>query len=328
MSGWVAGVDIGGTNLVVGLVPVGGGEPVGLRVRATEPLRGGDAIVTDAIRMVREAVRERGLAASEVLAVGVGSPGAVERGSGIVTQSPNLGWVDYPLRDRVQAFSDWPVYLENDANCAAFGEWWLGAGRGASSLFGITIGTGIGGAYILDGRLVHGVTDGAGEIGHTTVNTGGRRCACGNYGCLEAYASGPNIAALAREGLEAGADSALRGLVDDDLSRISAATVYEAVVNGDAFATHVLTEAARFIGVGIANVINLLNPEAVVVMGGVTRAGDHLFTPLRAEVRRRAFRVAANACRIVPAEMQETAGVVGAAGIAAAGIGRLDVAEG
>lgn len=324
MSEWVVGVDIGGTNLVVGLLPLAGGEPVALRVRATEPRRGGAAIVADVVRMARDAIREAGVDAGSILGVGVGSPGAVDRASGVVTQSPNLEWEDFPLRDRVQELADWPVFLENDANCATFGEWWLGAGRGSTSLFGVTVGTGIGGAYILDGRLVHGVTDGAGEVGHTTVNFGGRRCACGNYGCLEAYASGPNIAALAREGIRAGTESSLVELVEGDLDRISAATVYEAVVSGDPFASRVLSEAAQLLGVGIANVINLLNPEVVVVMGGVTRAGDHLFAPLRAEVRRRAFRVAANACRIVPAEMQETAGVVGAAGIAVAALGRLD----
>lgn len=321
---WLIGVDIGGTNLVVGLVPVEGGAPHGLRIRATESERGGDAVVTDVVRMVRESIREVVDPSDVILGMGVGSPGAVERGSGIVTQSPNLGWTDYPLRDRIEALSDWPVFLDNDANCATFGEWWLGAGRGVGSLVGIIIGTGIGGGYILNGELVHGVTDGAGEIGHTTVNFAGRRCKCGNYGCLEAYASGPNIAALAREGIEAGTPSLLTELVDGDLSLITAATVYEAVVADDPFATEVMTEAAKFLGAGVANVINLLNPGAVVVMGGVTRAGEHLFGPLRSEVRRRAFRVAAGACRILPAELPETAGVIGAAGICAVGLGRLE----
>lgn len=320
---WLIGIDIGGTNLVVGLVPAEGGEAVGLRNRATDATRGGDAIVQDVVRMAREAVQDVVGPEDTVLALGVGSPGAVDRMTGVVTQSPNLGWTDFPLRERIEALADWPVFLDNDANCATFAEWWLGAGHGSSSLFGITVGTGIGGAYIVDGRILHGVTDGAGEIGHTTVNFVGRRCACGNYGCLEAYASGPNIAAMAREGIEAGTASALTDLVDGKLEAISAATVYEAVLLGDPFATHVLTEAARFLGVGIANVINLLNPEVVVVMGGVTQAGDHLFDPLRAEVRRRAFRVAANACRLVGAALRETAGVVGAAGIAAVGLGRL-----
>ncbi|HSG50168.1 MAG TPA: ROK family protein [Longimicrobiales bacterium] len=319
---WYVGIDIGGTNLVVGMVPGEGGPPRGLRVRATDPDRGADAIVTDVVRMARESVREvLGPGGSDhVRGMGVGSPGAVNRTTGVVAQSPNLGWTDYPLRARVQELADWPVVVDNDANCAAYGEFWVGAGRDVRSMVGVIIGTGIGGGIILDGKLVHGASDAAGELGHTTVNFAGRRCACGNYGCVEAYASGPNIAARAREGLEAGTESLLVQLVDGDLSRITAATVYEAVVEGDAYATEVMTETARILGAGIASVINLLNPQAVVVMGGVTRAGRVLFDPLRAEIRRRTFKVAADACRILPAVLPETAGVVGAAGISRAAL--------
>jgi len=321
-DGWYVGIDIGGTNLVVGMVPEAGGEPRGLRVRATDPARGADAIVTDVVRMARESVREvlGPEGHDQVLGVGVGSPGAVNRATGRVAQSPNLGWTDYPLRDRIQDLSDWPVVVDNDANCAAFGEFWVGAGREARSMVGVIIGTGIGGGIILDGKLVHGASDAAGELGHTTVNFAGRRCACGNYGCVEAYASGPNIAARAREGLEAGAHSLLTQLVEGDLTLITAATVYEAVVEGDAYATEVMTETARILGAGIASVINVLNPEAVVIMGGVTRAGRVLFDPLRDEIRRRAFKVTADACRILPAALPETAGVVGAAGICRAAL--------
>jgi glucokinase len=316
---WSVGIDIGGTNLVAGVVPVGGGEPMALRIRATQPERGPDAIVTDVVRMARESLREvwdaRGGGPAEVLGVGVGCPGPVHRATGTVVESPNLRWKQFPLRERIQAFVDWPVNVDNDANCATYGEWWQGAGQGLDSMVGIIIGTGVGGGYIEGGRLVHGASDGAGEIGHTTVNVSGRRCACGNYGCLEAYAAGPAIAARAREGIEAGATSALFDLVDGDLERISAATVYEAVVGGDPFATEVMTEAARVLGVGVANIINMLNPAGVVIMGGVTRAGEHLLQPLREEVRRRAFRGLVDACQLLTARLPETAGVVGAVGL-------------
>lgn len=323
---WYVGIDIGGTNLVVGLVPEDGGEPLGLRVRATDPARGPDAVVSDVVRMAREAIKEvlgpdhR----DRILGVGVGSPGPVDRRAGTVVESPNLGWRDYPLRDRVQELADWPVAVDNDANCAAFGEWWVGAGAGTSSMVGVILGTGIGSGIILNGELVHGASDAAGELGHTTVDLTGRRCACGNYGCLEAYCSGPNIAARAREGLERGIPSQLHELVDGDLSRITAETVYEAVVNGDRYASEVMTETARILGTGIASVINFLNPEAIVIMGGVTRAGAVLFDPLRMEVRRRAFKVAADACSVLPAALPETAGVVGAAGICRAALGTGD----
>ncbi|MBT8404263.1 MAG: ROK family protein [Gemmatimonadetes bacterium] len=324
---WIVGVDIGGTNLVVGVVPAAGGPPRALRGRATDAARGPEAVVTDIVRMAREAVREvrdvEGGAAADVVGIGVGCPGPIDRENGVVVESPNLRWRDYPLRDRVEALVDWPVVVDNDANCATYGEWWQGAGRGSRSLVGITVGTGIGGGYILDGRLVHGASDGAGEVGHTTINLSGRRCACGNEGCLEAYASGPAIAARAREGLELGAESVLHALVENELERVTAATVYEAVLVGDQYATGVMTETAKFLGAGIANAINMLNPEVVVIMGGVTQAGEHLFVPLKAEVRRRAFRAMADACRILPAELPNTSGVVGAAGIAAAELGML-----
>jgi len=148
-----------------------------------------------------------------------------------------------------------------------------------------------------------------------TIDTNGRKCKCGNYGCMEAYASGPNIAARAVEGLRAGTESILSSLVDGRFEEITAATVYEAVVLGDAFADEVMKETAKVLGVGIANLVNALNPDAVVIAGGVTRAGDHLFEPLRKEVRRRAFRSAVAACRLVPAVLPETAGLIGAAGV-------------
>lgn len=176
------------------------------------------------------------------------------------------------------------------------------------------MGTGIGGGLVLDGRLVHGACGVAGELGHTTVDLAGRLCACGNRGCLEAYASGPNIAARAREGIEEGRESALRELVNGELSGITALTVYEALRLGDAYAREVMRETATVLGVGIANLINMFNPEMVVVVGGVTRAGEYLFAPLREEVRNRAFDVAVDACRIVPGELTAP-GVIGAAGV-------------
>lgn len=313
------GVDIGGTNLVVGAVPAEGGAPVGLRSQPTEPERGADAAVEDIGAMVAEAVEEtldlHGGSAEDIIGVGIGCPGPLDVSAGIIVTTPNLRWEGYPIRDRIAQRVSLPVSLDNDANCATYGEFWQGAGRGATSLVGLTLGTGIGGAYILGGKVVRGASGAAGEIGHTTIDFTGRRCACGNYGCLEAYASGPNIAARAREGLEVGYESILPNLVDGDLDRITAATVYDALVLGDAYAHEVMTETAKILGAGIANLVNLLNPERVVIVGGVTRAGDHLFAPLRSEVRRRAFDAAVSVCEILPGELPETAGVIGAAGI-------------
>ncbi len=178
---------------------------------------------------------------------------------------------------------------------------------------GLTIGTGIGGGIVIDGKLYHGASDAAGEIGHTTIDATGRRCKCGNYGCIEAYASGPAIAARAVEGIEAGAESSLSSYVGGDLAKITAQTVYEAAHNGDDYAEEVVRDTAKVLGTAVANLINIFNPDCVVILGGVTLAGDRLFTPLRAEVKRRAFKPAVEACRILPGELPGTAGVVGAA---------------
>ena len=313
---WVVGVDIGGTNVVVGVVPTGGGEPVGLRSRSTRSELGADVVVEDVVRMAREAVEEavaeRGVDRARIVGVGIGSPGPLDLERGLVLTTPNLGWTNYPIRQRISDGLGLPAALDNDANCATLGEWWLGAGRGVRHLAGVTLGTGIGGGLVIDGRIVHGASGVAGEFGHTTIDFTGRRCKCGNYGCLEAYASGPNIAARAREGVEAGYPSMIVDLVEGDLDCITAVTVYDALLQGDKHAEGVMLETARMLGAGVANIVNMFNPEMVVIMGGVTRAGEHLFAPLRSEVRRRAFAVGVEACRIVPGEL-EAPGVIGAA---------------
>jgi glucokinase len=316
---WIVGVDIGGTNIVVGAVPFEGGEPVAVLSLPTEPERGADAVVTRVVDMVGATIqqlqKETGAAKEQVLGVGMGAPGPLNREKGVVIHTPNLGWRNFPLRDLVSQRLGLTATLDNDANCATYGEWWMGAGKPYDSLVGITLGTGIGGGLVINGEMIHGASDAAGELGHMTIDFTGRKCKCGNYGCLEAYCSGPNIAARAREGIEAGFESRITELVAGNLDRITAATVYEAAVLDDPYANEVVAETAKILGAGIANLINLLNPQAIVIAGGVTRAGEHLFAPLRSEVRRRAFRTAADACVILPAALPETAGVVGAAGV-------------
>jgi glucokinase len=312
---YVLGIDIGGTNLVVGAVADDGSA---LHALGTEPTRseaGAGDVVERLAALPRLAIdtTQREVPGAEIIGIGVGAPGPLDTKRGIVLLTPNLGWVNLPLRHIIEDRLGLPTALDNDANCAVLGEWWVGAARGSRHAIGLTIGTGIGGGIILDGKLYHGASDVAGEIGHTTIDTEGRRCKCGNYGCLEAYASGPNIAVRAIEALEAGAESRLPGYVDGDLSRVTAQTVYQAAYDGDELALEVVNDTARFLGAGIANLLNVFNPEVVVICGGVTLAGDHLFVPLRREVARRAFRPAVNACRIVPCELVGTAGVYGAA---------------
>ena len=312
---FVLGIDIGGTNLVVGAVAEDGSALHALRSEPTRPEEGSDAVLRRLGGMGRAVMDEtrKTVPGAEFAGVGAGAPGPLDTKRGVVLLTPNLGWVNLPLRQLLQDALGIPAMIDNDANCAVLGEWWRGAARGAKQVIGITIGTGIGGGIIVDGRLYHGASDCAGEIGHTTVEVNGRRCKCGNYGCLEAYASGPAIARRAVEAIEAGQTSKLPDYVDGALEKITAQTVYQAAHDGDELAEEVVGDTAKFLGAGIANMINIFNPEIVVVFGGVTYAGERLFGPLRREVAKRAFKPAVAVCRILPAELTGTAGVYGAA---------------
>ncbi|MHB8839097.1 MAG: ROK family protein [Gemmatimonadaceae bacterium] len=316
MTRFVVGVDIGGTNLVVGAMPADGSREICVHTLPTRADLGADAVVQRICDMIETTIAavigETGATREQIAGVGIGCPGPLDRKQGIVIVTPNLGWTNFPLRSRVSEAVGLPASLDNDANCATLGEWWLGAAKGGRHVVGITLGTGIGGGLILDGRLFHGASDVAGEIGHTTIEANGRRCGCGNYGCLEAYASGPAIALRAREALANGEPSLVRDLCEGDLTKLTAATVYKASGQGDPIASEVVKETARFLGIGVANILNVYNPDVVVLAGGVAQAGDSLFVPLRAEVRRRAFKPAVDACRIVPGSLDGSAGMVGA----------------
>ncbi|MEO7999021.1 MAG: ROK family protein [Gemmatimonadaceae bacterium] len=317
---YIIGVDLGGTNIVVGAMSSDGTRQYAMHSTPTPPRSAGssESVVARMVEMVEqtitETLSETGAKRSDILGVGIGAPGPLDRENGIVVIAPNLGWHNLPLRSLISDAVNLPCTLDNDANCATYGEWWIGAARGARNVVGITIGTGIGGGLIIDGKLYHGSSDVAGEIGHMTIDQTGRRCGCGNYGCLEAYTSGPNIAERAREALRSGDESVLPSMVGGDLEKITAATVYEAAHKGDPVAREVVRDTARFLGTGLANLLNVFNPDVVVVAGGVTQAGEALFEPLRNEVRRRAFKPAVAACRIVPGELPGTAGVIGAVG--------------
>ena len=312
---YILGIDIGGTNLVLGAVTEDGHTVRGLVSEPTGAPEGPDAVIDRIIRLARRVMDETRAedASAEWLGVGIGAPGPLDRKSGIVIVTPNLNWTNMPVRDRIGGPLGLTAALENDANCAMLGEHWVGAAAGARHAICFTIGTGIGGGIVIDGKLVHGAADVAGELGHITIEVNGRRCGCGNDGCLEAYASGPAIARRSIEAIEAGESSEMPIMVNGDTSLITAQTVFEAAASGDKLADEIVRDTARYLGVGVANLLNILNPEVVVIAGGVTRAGDHLFVPLRKEVARRAFKPAVQSCRIVPGALPGTAGVVGAA---------------
>ncbi len=314
---YIIGVDLGGTNIVAGAMTSDGTQSHAVRSIETRSSVGDEGVAERIVGLVKsvmlDTMSEVGAKRGDFIGVGVGAPGPLDREKGIVLVAPNLGWRDFPLRDRIHERVGLPTTLDNDANCATFGEWWQGAARGGRNVIGMTIGTGIGGGLILDGALYHGASDMAGEVGHTTIDLNGRHCKCGNYGCLEAYASGPAIATRAREVLvrEEG-ESAIPGMVNGRLDEITAQTIYDAAHQGDQVASEIVRDTARYLGAGIANLLNIFNPDTVVIAGGVTAAGDALFVPLRAEIRRRAFSPAVRAARIVPGELPGTAGVVGA----------------
>lgn len=313
---FIVGVDLGGTNIVAGAMPVDGSREIGMRTLPTQAGNGAESVADRIAAMIETVVadvqRETGAERDDILGVGIGSPGPLDRERGVVIVTPNLGWRDYPLREEISSRVSMRATLDNDANCATLGEWWCGAARGGRNVIGMTLGTGIGGGLILDGRLYHGASDTAGEIGHTSIESNGRRCKCGNYGCLEAYCSGPAIAERAREAMESEASPGMLALVNGDMSALTAHVVYEAARQGDPVARGVVRDTARFLGTGISNLINIFNPDTVVLAGGVTQAGEALLDPLCAEVKRRAFKPAVDACRIVLGQLPVSAGVVGA----------------
>lgn len=311
---FVLGIDIGGTTYSVGSVATDGRSVPVLHEEPTRAERSADDVLVRILRLAERVIRETTAAVPDArfIGVGAGAPGPLERKSGIVLLTPNLGWVDFPLRDVLANGLDLPAAIDNDANCAVLGEAWQGAARGCRHAIGLTIGTGIGGGIILDGKLHHGASDCAGEVGHTTIEANGRKCACGNYGCLEAYASGSAIARRAVEALDAGAESALMAVVEGDTSKVTAQTVYDCARQGDELAREVVQDTAKFLGAGVANLVNIFNPDTVIVMGGVTRAGDLLYKPLRREVARRAFKPAVAVLKIVPGKLAAP-GVYGAA---------------
>ena len=307
----VLAIDIGGTKLAAGIVDADGrilsrGEVPTLAVEGPE------RVLDRIVRLAEEVMGAPGVAVVAVQRIGIGCAGPVDRQAGLILNPPNLpGWLRVPLVERIENALGCPAVLENDANAAALGEFRYGAGKGASSLVYLTVSTGIGGGIILDGKIWHGLKDGAGEVGHITLLPDGPICGCGNRGCLEALASGPSIARRAREALATGRESRLREIQDP-----TAADVTRLVREGDAVAGEVWRETVTYVGLGVAAIVTMLAPERVVIGGGVAMAGDVLFEPLRREVRHRVKLVAVESVPILPAALGQDVGILGAAAVA------------
>ncbi|GMU91602.1 MAG: sugar kinase [Candidatus Hydrogenedentota bacterium] len=312
----LAGIDLGGTNVKTAIV-ARNGDLLGKDSRPTHADEGLDSVLDTMVESYEAAMEKAGADPSDVLAVGIGAPGPMNWRTGVVFSPPNLpGWENVPLADLMRERLRVPTYVDNDANVACWGEFWSGAGREVDSLVCLTLGTGIGGGVVVFGKLLRGPDGTAGEIGHMNVCRDGRQCNCGAKGCLEAYASATGMVRTAIEGIEAGRQTILTQLCNNDLDRIDGRMISDAIARGDQFAAWVMRETAVWIGTGVASLVNILNPEMVVLCGGMIAAGDVLFDPIRETTKAQAFDVPAARAVIVPAGLGADSGVIGAAGCA------------
>lgn len=308
----VLGLDIGGTKLAAGVLV--DGRLLEWRSIPAERESGPDAMIERLLGLAEAVVRD-GPGWDAIEAVGIGCGGPLDAAAGIVHHALNLpGWLDIPIVERVGGALRRPVYLENDATAALLAELWYGAGAGTRDAVYLTISTGIGGAVALDGDIRRGAWGAAGEFGHLSVAWDGWPCICGRHGCLEAFASGTNIARRAREAIAAGGDGSALVALAGSFDAITAEHVARAAADGDPVASEVWDATTAVLGAGIVNILNALDPEVVVIGGGVTHAGPLLFEPLRAAARGALGPAAA--ASVVPAALGRTVGVVGAAAIA------------
>jgi glucokinase len=303
----VIGVDLGGTNTRTALVGCNG-DIFDKQKESTRAAEGHEKVIAKLIDRIKQQRKNAERAKREIVAVGVGAPGVIHAQTGVVVKSPNFpDWNNLPLKSTLEAELNVPVFIENDANAAAFGEQWRGAAKGIRSLIFLTLGTGVGGGIILNGAIWHGADGMAGEVGHMTIVPDGRPCGCGNTGCLEMYASSRGIIMNFQEAsLAEGRDRAT----------ITSAQIYQAARDGDPAALSAVREMGRSLGIGIANLINIFNPEMVVIGGGVKDAWDLFIDATRNEIKKRAFEYPAARTSILPSVLGDDAGMVGAAAVA------------
>lgn len=311
MSSFAIGVDLGGTNLRIAAV-ADDGRILEKVATGTEVARGRDSVLDEMCGAIGRLAA--GIAGGRKLAgIGIGVPGIIDMETGMLHESPNLpGWHNYPVRDEIERRLATRVVLENDANCAALGEAWVGAARGASDMCMVTLGTGVGGGIVLGGRIWHGMTGMAGELGHVTVVLDGVPCGCGNRGCIEQYASAKAVERMAREVLDPARPEA----------EWKAHAVFQEAQRGDKRAQRIFETVGRMLGVLIADLVNALNLPIYVIGGGVAGAWEAFSPAMFEEVKKRSFVYAATApqggktrrrTEIRRAELGSDAGLIGAA---------------
>ena len=319
MKRFAVGVDLGGTNLRIAAVDDAGAllEKVSLPTRSTQPREPVIREMCDAI----QALTAKLAGAGKMAGIGVGVPGIIYMETGTLRQSPNLpGWENFPVRQEIEALLGTRVWLDNDANVAALGELWLGAGKGSRSLCMLTLGTGVGGGLVFDGEIWHGFLGMAGELGHIVVSENGVRCACGGQGCLETESSATAIVRKAREAIEAGRSPGLSRAAqegrDQEGRELTSELVFETAQAGDAACRAILESAGRYLGIALAGLVNTLNLPLYVIGGGAAAAWD-LFSPaMFEELRRRSYIFSEGTTRVERALLKADAGLYGAARLA------------
>ncbi|MCM3586339.1 ROK family glucokinase [Mesobacillus maritimus] len=311
---WLIGVDLGGTTIKMAFINFYG-EILHKWEIPTDVSNEGKNITTDIANSIDEKLSEVGKTKSQVLGIGIGAPGPVNLDNGNIYEAVNLGWKEeYPLKSLLESETTLPVVVDNDANCAALGEMWTGAGNGAGDIVCVTLGTGVGGGVITNGDIVHGKSGAAGEIGHiTSIADGGAPCNCGKTGCLETIASATGIVRMAMEELkQSKLNGRLRSIFNEE-GKVSAKDIFDAARDGDQLASTVVDKVAFHLGMALANIANTLNPEKIVLGGGVSRAGSILLDAVTENFQRFSFPRVAKSTEISIAILGNDAGVIGSA---------------
>lgn len=309
---YYVGVDVGGTNLVSGLVEENG-RILNKVSRPVDKKMDAEALCVEIARLARQVCRGSGVEFDQIRAVGVGIPGQADNEKGVVVQTPNMPFKNTPFRALFQQEWDVPVFLGNDANCAAIGEYWAGAAKGCDPAVVVTLGTGIGGGLVAGGKLFTGFANSGMEVGHMVIQPDGAPCGCGGRGCWEQYGSATALIRLTRQEMEASRDSVLWELCQGDSSKVNGRTVFDGVLRGDAASSRVLDTYLHGLSVGLINLINILQPEVICLGGGISNAEEALLlNPLRELVNQGVFDKK-NPTRLERASLGNDAGVVGAA---------------
>ena len=306
------GIDLGGTNIKAGVVSESF-EIVSKATCKTNLPRPAEEICADMAKVALEAVKTAGLTLDDIEAVGIGTPGIANSAEGVIEYSNNLGFRDFHVVELMKTFIDKPCYVENDANAAAYGEFVAGAAKGANNAVCITLGTGVGGGIIIDGKIYSGSNFAGAEIGHTVIDPNGPQCTCGRKGCFEVFSSATGLVNMTKTAMEEDKTS-IMWKMSEEMGKVSARTAFNAMREGDAAGKAVVDKYIRYLACGIANTINIFQPDILCIGGGVCNEGDPLLLPLKAQVAKEIYtRDSAKNTEIVIAKLGNDAGIIGAA---------------